>query len=237
MNKTRSVRHLAYVYLPPSLAPFPASRLTGRFEDRASRRTQSDVVQLTRLPGFGPKKVARLDRVFEQPFHMGTAGDALPAATVSSASASAPVTAATSVPAVAARPSGSRGDRGSACGRMGVDAIWDIELDVNSPSPEPAPVPGDAPSRRVCEEQERYPDSSSQIVPSGVDSPRENRNFCWSYIVIHPSHLMNGNRIGEDATTTHKDRVYRTHHTWLNYTIPGRLDIRSTYRSSTPARR
>ena len=119
--------------------------------------SQSDVVQLTRLPGFGPKKVTRMDHVFEQPFHMGTAGDALPAATVSSASASAPVTAATSVPAVAARPSGSRGDRGSACGRMGVDVIWDIELDVNSPSPEPAPVRGDAPSRRVCEEQESPP--------------------------------------------------------------------------------
>jgi len=218
------------------------------------------VVQLTRLPGFGPKKVARLDPVFEQPFHMGTAGDALPVATVSSASASAPVTAATSVPAVAAQPSSSGDDRGNACGRMGVYAIWDIELDVNSPSPEPAPVRGDAPSRRVREEQEsppwdtsnghwlvrgwkgkrkveQYPDSSSQIVPSGVDNPRENRNFCWSYIEIHPSHLMNGNRIGDDATTTHKDRVYRTHHTWLNYTIPGRLDIRSTYRSSTPARR
>jgi len=27
MNKTRSVRHLAYVYLPPSPAPFPASLL------------------------------------------------------------------------------------------------------------------------------------------------------------------------------------------------------------------
>ncbi len=98
-----------------------------------------------------------MDHVFEQPFHMGTAGDALPAATVSSASASALVTAATSVPAVAARPSGSRGDRGSACERMGVDAIWDIEFDVNSPSPEPTPVRGDAPSRRICEEQESPP--------------------------------------------------------------------------------
>ncbi len=90
--------------------------------------SQSDVVQLTRLPGFGPKKVTRMDHVFEQPFHMGMAGDGLPAATVSSASASAPVTATTSVPAVAAWPSSSRGDCGSACGRMGVDTIWDIEL-------------------------------------------------------------------------------------------------------------
>ena len=32
--------------------------------------SQSDVVQLTRLPGFGPKKVAGMDHVFEQPFHM-----------------------------------------------------------------------------------------------------------------------------------------------------------------------
>ena len=98
--------------LSPFSCPLSRLSLTGGFEDRASRRTQSDVVQLTRLPGFGPKKVARLDPVFEQPFHMGTAGDALPVATVSSASASAPVTATTSVPAVAARPRSSRGDGG-----------------------------------------------------------------------------------------------------------------------------
>ncbi len=145
----------------------PISRLSS---DRTFRgqsfaeNAQSDVVQLTRLPGFGPKKVARLDRVFEQPFHMGTAGDALPAATVSSASASAPVTAATSVPAVAAQPSSSGGDHGNACGRMGVDAIWDIELDVNSPSPEPTPVRGDAPSRRVREEQESPPWDTSMVT-------------------------------------------------------------------------
>src|SRR6266702_5133966 len=99
------------------LAPFsrPLSRLSS---DRTFRgqslaeNAQSDAVQLTRLPGFGSKKVTRIDHVFEQPFHMGTAGDGLPATTVSSASASAPVTATTSVPAVAARPRSSRGDGG-----------------------------------------------------------------------------------------------------------------------------
>src|SRR6266571_5280482 len=82
-------------------------------------------------------------------------GDVLPAATVSSLPASTSATAATSSPTVAARPSGSRsGDSGSTCGRMCLDVVWDIELDLNSPSPEPALVRGDAPSRRLREEQE-----------------------------------------------------------------------------------
>jgi len=63
--------------------------------------TQSDAVQLVRLPGSGPKKVAKLNHMFNQPFHMGMAGDALPTATVSSESASTSVNAATSAPAVA----------------------------------------------------------------------------------------------------------------------------------------
>jgi len=37
---------------------------------------------------------------------------------------------------------------------MGMDAAWDIELDLNFPSPKPAPVHGDVPSRRLREEQE-----------------------------------------------------------------------------------
>src|SRR6266702_6576586 len=99
--------------LPPP--PFPPLSSDRTFRGQSfAENAQSDAVQLTQLPGFGPKKVARMDHVFEQPFHMGTAGDALPAATVSSASASALVTAATSVPAVAARPSGSGGDHGNA---------------------------------------------------------------------------------------------------------------------------
>ncbi len=32
--------------------------------------TQSDVVQLVRLPGSGPKKVAKLNHMFDQPSHM-----------------------------------------------------------------------------------------------------------------------------------------------------------------------
>ncbi len=57
-------------------------------------------------------------------------------------------------PFVAARPSGSRDGDGGDSGRMGMDAAWDIELDLNFPSPKPAPVHGDVPSRRLREEQE-----------------------------------------------------------------------------------
>ncbi len=41
---------------------------------------QADAAQLTGLPGFGLKKVARLKDAFKRPFRTGTAGDALPAA-------------------------------------------------------------------------------------------------------------------------------------------------------------
>jgi len=87
---------------------------------------QADAEQLARLPGFGPKKVARLKDAFERPFRTGTAGDALP---VTAPAPAAPVAPAAPAPAL---PSGS--------GRTGQDTVWDIELDLNSPSPEPAPA-------------------------------------------------------------------------------------------------
>ncbi|KAH8996019.1 hypothetical protein EDB92DRAFT_1844673 [Lactarius akahatsu] len=51
---------------------------------RLRQITQSDGVRIAQLHGSYPKKVARLDHIFEQPFHMGPAGDALPAATMCS---------------------------------------------------------------------------------------------------------------------------------------------------------
>lgn len=102
---------------------------------------QADAEQLARLPGFGPKKVARLKDAFERPFRTGTAGDALSApgdgdgpGPAVSASAS---TSATAVPVL---PSRGAGAGVSGFGRTGEDAVWDIELDLNSPSPEPAPA-------------------------------------------------------------------------------------------------
>ncbi len=87
-------------------------------------------MQLVRLPGSGLKNVARLNHMFNQTFHMSMAGDALPTATVSSASASTSVDATTSAPAVATRHSGSRGgstseddSASSVSGRMGVDVV------------------------------------------------------------------------------------------------------------------
>ncbi|KAH9021800.1 hypothetical protein EDB85DRAFT_2293399 [Lactarius pseudohatsudake] len=51
----------------------------------AAEIAQSDEVRIAQLHGSDPKKVARLDHIFEQPFHMGPAGDAL-VPTASSAS-------------------------------------------------------------------------------------------------------------------------------------------------------
>ncbi|KAI9446969.1 DNA repair protein rad10 [Lactarius psammicola] len=90
---------------------------------------QADAAQLARLPGFGPKKVARLKDAFDRPF----------------LSTSAP-TSATAAPAL---PSSSKG--GVESGRTSEDAVWDIELDLNSPSPEPAPA------KRAREERESPP--------------------------------------------------------------------------------
>ncbi|KAH9035532.1 hypothetical protein EDB85DRAFT_2143697 [Lactarius pseudohatsudake] len=85
---------------------------------------QSDAVQLAWFPGFGLQKVARLDNVFERLIHMDAAGDSLPAAFTS-------VITQTSAPTVSVRPS----DGDSARGPMGVlvNAVWDMELDLNSP--------------------------------------------------------------------------------------------------------
>ena len=98
---------------------------------------QADAAQLERLPGFGPKKVARLKDAFERPFRTGTAGDALP--TPASVPAPAmPAAATTSAPVVPALPlpsTSSSANKGTE--RTGEDAVWDIELDLNSPSPEP----------------------------------------------------------------------------------------------------
>ncbi|KAH9169800.1 DNA repair protein rad10 [Lactarius sanguifluus] len=92
---------------------------------------QADAEQLARLPGFGPKKVSRLKDAFERPFRTGAAGGG-PAA---SASASTAAAVAASAPAVSALPGSS--SRSSEGRQTGDDAVWDIELHLNSPSPEP----------------------------------------------------------------------------------------------------
>ena len=120
--------HLLAPLLPLLLLPL-YSDWTWMFQGQSFVEiTQSDVVQLVRLPGSGLKKVAKLNHTFNQPFHM--AGDAPPTTTVSSASASTSVNTMTSVPAVATRHSSSRGGStskddgaGSASGRMGVDVV------------------------------------------------------------------------------------------------------------------
>ncbi|KAH8983564.1 hypothetical protein EDB86DRAFT_2833872 [Lactarius hatsudake] len=65
--------------------------------------------------------------------------------------------------------------------RMGVNAIWDIELDLNSPSPESAPVRGDAPSRRLCEEQESPLWGICQVVVGWERMGREIEQYLDSF--------------------------------------------------------
>ncbi|KAI9456018.1 restriction endonuclease type II-like protein [Lactarius psammicola] len=108
---------------------------------------QADAAQLARLPGFGPKKVARLKDAFDRPFRTGTAGDALPVPGDGPSVSTSVSTPATAAPAL---PSSSRGG-GESGGRTREDAVWDIELDLNSPSPEPAPA------KRAREERESPP--------------------------------------------------------------------------------
>ena len=80
VNKTdieapRALQYLAYVYLPTF---YCLSRLTRRFQGRSyAEFAQCDAVQLARLHSFNPQNVVSLERMFELPFRMGTAGDAL----------------------------------------------------------------------------------------------------------------------------------------------------------------
>ncbi len=65
---------------PPSPSSFSSDR-TWMFRPQSfAKIAQADAVQLVRLPGFGPERVASLKDAFERPFRTGTAGDALPAA-------------------------------------------------------------------------------------------------------------------------------------------------------------
>ncbi len=72
MNKTDFERLCASFDILPALFSHPYSRLSS---DRTLRGPsfaeipQTDAVLLARLPGSGPKKVARLNHVFDQPFH------------------------------------------------------------------------------------------------------------------------------------------------------------------------
>ncbi|KAH9011197.1 hypothetical protein EDB84DRAFT_1569915 [Lactarius hengduanensis] len=105
--------------------------------DRTFRgQSLTKVAQLdaTQLQGFGPKKVARVDYVFEQPFHISAAGIALRAATASSTPTSVSVTAMTSAPAVTMRPS-----------TTVVAAAAQADERSQLPLSRPAPVRGDAP--------------------------------------------------------------------------------------------
>ncbi len=145
------MRHLACVQTASFLHPLSSDRAWTCRSQSFAKIAHADAAQLARLPGFGPKKVARLKDTFERPFRTGTAGDALPApgdGPAVSASASTSATAAASAPAVPALSSSSRGGGN---GRTGEDAVWDIELDLNSPWPELAPA------KRAREERESPP--------------------------------------------------------------------------------
>ena len=128
------MHQLEFLHAPPLL---PSLWSDGTFGGQGfTEVTQSDTVhlRLTWLRGLRRKKLAKLAHMFKQPFHKGTAGDALPTAAVSSASAANSVTAATSdllwpsgLTAVEARVGGGDGDGENASRRMGMDTVWDIE--------------------------------------------------------------------------------------------------------------
>jgi len=55
----------------PLLSPLSSDKMCR--PQSLAKTAQADAAQLARLPGFGPKNVARLKVAFERPFRMGTA--------------------------------------------------------------------------------------------------------------------------------------------------------------------
>jgi DNA excision repair protein ERCC-1 len=116
---------------------------------------QADAAQFARLPGFGPKKVARLKDAFERPFRTRTTS-ALAAPSTSAAAAAATPSASTNPPLPAPDPTSTE--------RPAQSPLWDIELDLNSPSPPPLSeltlardtTPGAGPSKRAREESPQW---------------------------------------------------------------------------------
>ncbi|KAH9957569.1 restriction endonuclease type II-like protein [Russula dissimulans] len=137
-------------------AIFPTLMFSIRIGDTQSfaRIAQADAAQLARLPGFGPKKVVRLKDAFERPFRTGTTSAlANPSATASASVSALPptdpssstTTTTSSAPTTAQHPSSSssRTKAGNASESTGErapapDSMWDIDLDLNSPSPPPS---------------------------------------------------------------------------------------------------
>jgi hypothetical protein len=86
-----------------------------------AKMAQADAAQLARLPGFGPKKVARLKDAFERPFRTGTTSALALAAPSTSAPAPAPASSASTKPPLPA-PALANSDSTSAQSH-----VWDIE--------------------------------------------------------------------------------------------------------------
>lgn len=134
-----------------------------------ARIAQADATQIARLPGFGPKKVARLKDAFERPFRTSTTSALAPAPAM--------VTSAPSTSAAATVLSTERGidteSRATAAApaaaisqeQRRLSPEWDIELDLNSPSPEPAPR-DDLPTRSAA-----VVAAGSSKRPRGVSPP------------------------------------------------------------------
>jgi hypothetical protein len=92
---------------------------------------QADATQIARLPGFGPKKVARIKDAFERPFRTGTTSAlAVPPASASGGPEHASIP--TSSTAIHRAPT----DTSERIADEPLSRVWDIELDLNPPSPE-----------------------------------------------------------------------------------------------------
>jgi len=133
-----------------------------------ARMAQADAAQLARLPGFGPKKVARLKDAFERPFRTGTTS-ALANPSASAAQSVDPSSTATQHPSNSSNKGGNASQSTTEhASAPDPDPMWDIELDLNSPSPSPpsffpeeardllpagpGPEPGPSSSKRVRED-------------------------------------------------------------------------------------
>jgi len=121
-----------------------------------ARIAQADATQIARLPGFGPKKVARLKDAFERPFRTSTTSALVPATTTTTTTSTAPSTstAATALSTERELDTESRTPAAAAAAtsqqqQHRPSPVWDIELDLNSPSPEPAPR-DDPPTRTAA---------------------------------------------------------------------------------------
>ena len=136
-------------------------------EQSFARIAQADAAQIARLPGFGPKKVARLKDAFERPFRTSTTSALAPAMTTSAPSTSTAAAVLSTEREIDTEPRTTTAAAPAAAisqEQRRLSPVWDIELDLNSPSPEPTSR-DDPPTRSAAAA------AGSSKRPRGVSAP------------------------------------------------------------------